>query len=137
MVLAVRAGSIYDPPSTPGLAHFLEHLIFKSTEDLSRHEIAATMQRCGNRFDPTTSKEIISIAGTVPMRAAEEALTMIASVVQRPVFDAADVDTERHVVLEELRDCEVDPSKRIETLADETMWGEHPMGRDTGGTTDG
>jgi predicted Zn-dependent peptidase len=134
IALAVHAGSVYDPPKTPGLAHFLEHLIFKSTDDLSRNDIAATMQRCGNRFDPTTSKEIISISGTVPMRKAGEALRLVASVAQRPRFDAGDLETERHVVIEELRDCDVDPSKRIETLADETIWGKHPMGRDTGGT---
>ena len=134
IALAVRAGSVYDPPKTPGLAHFLEHLIFKSTEDFSRPELAATMQRCGNRFDPTTSKEIVSIAGTVPARKSDDALRVVASVVQRPLFDARDLETERQVVLEELRDCEVDPSKRIEALADETMWGRHPLGRDTGGT---
>jgi len=134
VALAVRAGSVYDPPTRPGLAHFLEHLIFKSTQDFSRRELAATMQRCGNRFDPTTSKEIVSIAGTVPARKAGDALALVASVVQRPLFDAADMETERQVVLEELRDWEVDPSKRIEALADETMWGGHPLGRDTGGT---
>ena len=43
--LALRAGSIYDPPGADGLAHFLEHLIFKSTNDYSRHELGAAMQR--------------------------------------------------------------------------------------------
>jgi predicted Zn-dependent peptidase len=130
----VRAGSVYDPRKTAGLAHFLEHLIFKSTRDFSRQELAATMQRCGNRFDPTTSKELISISGTVPVSKSEDALRLVASVTQRPLFDSGDLETERQVVLEELRDWEVDPSKRIEALADKTMWGEHPLGRDTGGT---
>ena len=134
IALAVRAGSVYDPPRTAGLAHFLEHLIFKSTRDFSRHELAATMQRCGNRFDPTTSKELISISGTIPVERTDDALRLVASVALRPLFDADDLETERHVVLEELRDWEVDPSKRIEALADKTMWGEHPLGRDTGGT---
>ncbi|MDQ6766744.1 MAG: insulinase family protein [Candidatus Eremiobacteraeota bacterium] len=134
LTLAVRAGSVYDPPQTAGLAHFLEHLIFKSTQDFSRHELAAAMQRCGNRFDPTTSKEMISISGTVPVAKSDDALRLVASVAQRPLFDASDLETERQVVLEELRDWEVDPSKRIEVLADKTMWGEHPLGRDTGGT---
>lgn len=134
IALAVRAGSVYDPPRAAGLAHFLEHLIFKSTHDYSRHELAATMQRCGNRFDPTTSKEIISISGTVPVGKSDDALSLVASVAQRPLFDAGDLETERCVVLEELRDWEVDPSKRIEALTDRTMWGEHPLGRDTGGT---
>jgi len=134
LALAVRAGSVYDPPKAAGLAHFLEHLIFKSTHDFSRHELAATMQRCGNRFDPTTSKEIISISGTVPVGKSNDALRLVASVARRPLFDAGDLETERRVVLEELRDWEVDPSKRIEALTDRTMWGEHPLGRDTGGT---
>lgn len=134
IALAVRAGSVYDPPTGIGLAHFLEHLIFKSTEDFSRQQIAATMQRCGNRFDPTTNKETISIAGTVPMRKADDAMRLVASVAQRPLFRGADVETERQVVLEELRDWEVDPSKRIEALTDKTLWGSHPLGRDTGGT---
>jgi predicted Zn-dependent peptidase len=134
LTLAVRAGSAYDPPKRAGLAHFLEHLIFKSTQDFSRHELAATMQRCGNRFDPTTSKEIISIAGTVPAHKSDDALRLIASVAQRPLFNPDEVETERQVVLEELRDWEVDPSKRIEVLTDKTLWGSHPFGRDTGGT---
>jgi predicted Zn-dependent peptidase len=132
--LALRAGSLYDPPRRAGLAHFLEHLIFKSTQDFSRHQIAATMQRCGNRFDPTTGKEMISIAGTVPMSKIDPALELVASVTQRPLFNPDDLETERQVVLEELRDWEVDPSKCIEVLTDKTLWGSHPLGRDTGGT---
>lgn len=133
LCLAVRAGSVYDPPAANGLAHFLEHLIFKSTEDFTRHELAAAMQRCGNRFDPSTHKESIQISGSVPARKAGDAIALVASVAQRPRFAPEDIDTERHVVLEELRDWEDDPSKRIEVLADALLWGTHPMGRDTGG----
>ena len=131
---AVRAGSVYDPPRAPGLAHFIEHLIFKATDDYSRPQLAAAMQRCGNRFDPTTGKETITIAGTVPAGKVDDALRLVASVSQRPRFDRVDVETERQVVLEELRDWEDDPSKRIEALADRALWGSHPLGRDTGGT---
>ncbi len=134
LALAVRAGSIYDPPQTAGLAHFLEHLIFKSTDDYSRHELASAMQRCGNRFDPSTNKELISISGTVPVHKHDAALHLISSVTRRPRFDAGDVEVERQVVLEELRDWQEDPSKRIEVLTDAALWGSHPLGRDTGGT---
>lgn len=134
IALAIRAGSIFDPPGANGLAHFLEHLIFKSTDDYSRAELAAAMQACGNGFDPTTSKETISLAGTVPAHRTEDALHLLASVTQRPRFDARDFETERQVVLEELRDWEEDPSKRIEVLADAALWGSHPLGRDIGGT---
>ena len=116
--LAIRAGSVHDPANANGLAHFLEHLVFKSTHDYSRHELASAMQRCGNRFDPATSKEAIAISGTVPVRKADDALHLVASVSQRPRFDSDDIETERLVVLEELRDWEDDPSKRIEVLAD-------------------
>lgn len=133
LTLAVRAGSVFDPPNANGMAHFLEHLIFKSTQDYSRHELAAAMQRCGNRFDPHTRKEVIEISGTVPVRKAADALALVASVAQRPLFDLHDLETERQVVLEELRDWEDDPSKRIEALTDATLWGSHPLGRDTGG----
>jgi predicted Zn-dependent peptidase len=134
IAFAVRAGSVYDPPRATGLAHFLEHLVFKATDDYSRPELAEAMQRCGNRFDPTTGKETISIAGTVPTGKLDDALALVASVTQRPRFESDDVETERQVVLEELRDWEDDPSKRIEALADRTLWGTHPLGRDTGGT---
>jgi predicted Zn-dependent peptidase len=133
VTLAVRAGSVFDPPSANGMAHFLEHLVFKSTADYTRQELAAQMQRCGNRFDPHTRKEVVEISGTVPVGKADDALALVASVSQRPCFDAHDIETERQVVLEELRDWEDDPSKRIEVLADATLWGQHPLGRDTGG----
>ena len=131
--LALRAGSVYDPPGADGLAHFLEHLIFKSTDEYSRSELGAAMQRCGNRFDPSTSKELISISGTVPVAKTTVALDLLSSVVRTPRFDPADMETERRVVLEELRDWEDDPSKRIEVLTDATLWGPHPLGRDVGG----
>ncbi|MBV8172687.1 MAG: insulinase family protein [Candidatus Eremiobacteraeota bacterium] len=134
IALALRAGSVYDPPNAQGLAHFLEHLIFKATLDYSRQELAAALQRCGNRFDPATSKELISIMGSVPAAKADEALDLLSSVVRRPLFAAKDIETERKVVLEELRDWEDDPSKRIEVLTDEALWGSHPLGRDVGGT---
>jgi len=132
--LALRAGSLYDPPHANGLAHFLEHLIFKATADYSRQELAAAMQRCGNRFDPSTNKELISISGSVPVAKTELALDLISSVARRPLFDPKDLETERNVVLEELRDWEDDPSKRIEVLSDAALWGSHPLGRDIGGT---
>ena len=131
--LAIRAGSVYDPTNANGLAHFLEHLLFKSTEDYSRQELAAAMQRCGNRFDPATSKESIAISATVPLRKADDAMHLVASVSQRPRFDPDDMETERLVVMEELRDWEDNPSKRIEVLSDAALWGAHPLGRDTGG----
>ena len=134
IALTVRAGSVYDPHGAPGLAHFLEHLIFKATADYSRYELAAALQRCGNRFDPTTNKELVTISGMVPVAKSDVALDVLSSVVQRPLFDPADIETERHVVMEELRDWEDDPSKRIEVLTDATLWGTHPMGRDVGGT---
>jgi predicted Zn-dependent peptidase len=134
IALALRAGSIYDPRNANGLAHFLEHLIFKATLDYSRPQLAAAMQRCGNRFDPSTSKELISISGSVPEGKTDQALDLISSVVRRPLFAPADIETERKVVLEELRDWEDDPSKRIEVLTDEALWGSHPLGRDIGGT---
>jgi predicted Zn-dependent peptidase len=133
LTLAVRAGSVFDPPSANGMAHFIEHLIFKSTEDYSRRELAAAMQACGNRFDPHTRKEVIEISGTVPIAKSGDAAALVASVASRPRFDHADIETERQVVLEELRDWEDDPSKRIEVLSDATLWGAHPLGRDTGG----
>ncbi|GAC1447607.1 MAG: hypothetical protein PVSMB1_19830 [Gemmatimonadaceae bacterium] len=84
IALAIRAGSTFDPPGANGLAHFLEHLIFKATDDYSRTELAAAMQACGNGFDPTTSKETISLSGTVPAHRTEAALHLLASVTQRP-----------------------------------------------------
>jgi len=134
IALAVRAGSIYDPPEAAGLAHFLEHLLFKATSDYSRAQLAAAMQRCGNRFDPGTTKEIVSLSGTVPSHKTSDALHLLSSVTRHPLFAHPDIETERQVVLEELRDWQDDPSKRIEALTDAAMWGAHPLGRDIGGT---
>jgi predicted Zn-dependent peptidase len=134
IALAVRAGSVYDPPRSAGIAHFLEHLLFKATRDYTRAEVATAMQRCGNRFDPATSKELVSISGTVPAAKTGEALALLSSVTRHPLFDSRDVETERQVVLEELRDWQDDPSRRIELLTDAAMWGTHPMGRDIAGT---
>ena len=63
---AVRAGSVYDPPRAPGLAHFIEHLIFKATDDYTRPQLAAAMQRLGRAY-PTL--RLAPAAGEQPRQA--------------------------------------------------------------------
>ena len=98
----VGVGSRDEDERVWGVSHFLEHLLFKGTEQRSAQEIARGVDRRGGDFNAFTSREYTAYYCRLPAREAAHGIELLGDVLTRPALRADDVEAERTVILEEL-----------------------------------
>jgi predicted Zn-dependent peptidase len=130
----IRTGSRREVPEENGLAHFMEHMVFKGTERRSAEAIAREMDSVGGMLDAFTSKEQICFNAKVLDEHLPIAFDIIADLVLRPKFDSEDVKKERQVVLEEIKMDLDNPEYLLHDIFTRGFWPEHPLGRPILGT---
>ena len=130
----VRNGSRREIPQENGLAHFIEHMVFKGTERRSAEAIAREMDSVGGMLDAFTSKEQICFNAKILDEHLPIAFDVLADLVLRPKFDSEDVAKERQVVLEEIKMDQDNPESLLHELFTGGFWPEHPLGRPILGT---
>src|SRR5580692_5938372 len=99
----IRNGSRREVSEENGLAHFIEHMVFKGTERRSAEAIAREMDSVGGMLDAFTSKEQICFNAKVLDEHLPIAFDVIADLILRPNFDSEDVTKEQQVILEEIK----------------------------------
>lgn len=130
----IRHGSRREARSENGIAHFLEHMVFKGTERRSAEAIAREMDSVGGMLDAFTSKEQICFNAKVLDQNLPIAFDVLSDLVLRPKFDSGDVKKERQVVLEEIKMDLDNPEYLLHDLFTRGFWPEHPLGRPILGT---
>jgi predicted Zn-dependent peptidase len=130
----VRNGSRREVPEENGLAHFMEHMVFKGTERRSAEAIAREMDSVGGMLDAFTSKEQICFNAKILDEHLPIAFDVIADLVLRPKFDSEDVKKERKVVLEEIKMDLDNPEYLLHEIFTRGFWPGHPLGRPILGT---
>ncbi|CAN5586031.1 pitrilysin family protein [soil metagenome] len=132
--LWVRTGSRNETPAQAGVSHFLEHLLFKGTKDHSAIEIAEIFDGMGASTNAATGKESTHLYARFLDTHTDEAFELLSEMLLRPTYP--EIDSERHVVLEEIAMYEDEPSDRVHDVLDEAIFGEHPLGRRVLGSAD-
>lgn len=100
--VAVRAGSRDEAPDHYGLAHFVEHTIFKGTLRRRAWHILNRMERIGGELNAYTTKEETVIYTTYPAGHTTRALDLVADLVENSQFPAVEIERERQVVADEI-----------------------------------
>ena len=135
LVLMFGVGSRYEEERLGGASHFIEHLFFKGTSRRpTSKEIAEAIEGVGGVINASTDKEVTTYWTRVPAEHLELAVDVLFDIVTDSKLDAADVDRERMVILEELKMYQDLPQDYVHSLFEEVMWPGHPLGRDIGGT---
>lgn len=111
--LAVNAGSRDEKPEHYGIAHFVEHTIFKGTTHRKSFHIVNRMERIGGELNAYTSKEETFLYSIFPAEHYPRALELMADLVQNSIFPSAELEKEREVVLDELDSYRDMPSEAI------------------------
>lgn len=128
-------GSRYEDERTAGLAHFIEHMVFKgSSRYPTAQAISEAIEGVGGVLNAATDKEATLFWAKVPAGKLPLAANVLCDMVYHAVLDTAELHKERQVVIEELRMYQDNPQDYVHTLFDEVMWPDHPLGRDTAGT---
>src|SRR5215813_5225521 len=130
----IATGSREETPQETGISHFIEHMVFKGTENRSAEEIARSVDSIGGGLDAFTSKELVSYNVKVLDEHLPEAFDIVTDLVRNPLFDQTDIEKEKGVILEELK-MEVDnPEYLIHELFSSHFWKGHGLGRPIIGT---
>lgn len=130
ILLAFDAGARTERAEENGMAHFLEHLVFKGGRKYADHRaVNETAERMGGILNAYTSHDLVAFHITVRAEATGEALDLITDFVGRPHLDASELDRERGVVIQEINRSKDQPSVVAEHLIDRAAFGEHPLGR--------
>ncbi len=128
-------GSRVESADDCGLAHFIEHMVFKGGETYaSARQISEAVEGVGGVLNAATDREATIFWAKVPAERLDVAVSVLSDMLFRPRFRPEDVERERQVVIEELRMYEDSPQDHVHTLFDAVMWPHHPLGWDVAGT---
>ena len=127
----VLAGSRLEAPGQVGVAHFMEHITFKGTTAYpSTRAISEAIEGVGGSFNAATDRESTVYWVRVPLREVERAMDVVGELIVRPRLEAADIQSERAVIIEEIRSYLDDPSEYCQILFQTAMFGDGPLGRE-------
>jgi predicted Zn-dependent peptidase len=137
VLVAFDAGARTERADENGMAHFLEHLVFKGGEKYDDYrKVNETAERMGGVLNAYTSHDLVAFHITSRAESAMEAMDLLSDFVGRPKLDGDELDKERGVVIQEIARYKDQPSMVAEELIDQAAFGDHPLGRTVLGPED-
>jgi predicted Zn-dependent peptidase len=127
-------GSRHEPSESMGIAHFVEHMLFKGTPGRSAEEIAQQVDSIGGQIDAFTSKEYAGYYLKVLDEHLPLAVDILADLISNPLMADDDIEKEKKVILEEIKMVEDTPDDLVHEIFAEGFWSGHPLGRPILGT---
>jgi zinc protease len=132
VLVAVRNGAFTQDSAEQGLAHLYEHVLFRSYRgDATAFGMEAS--RLNGRFNGATSDEVVYYFVAVPSKRTDDAIQLMARLLQDARFSEGDLKDERPVVLNELQRYQSDPELRLERRVERMLWGVSWSRKDKGG----
>lgn len=133
-IVLCGAGSRYETKETNGISHFLEHMFFKGTKKRpTASDISHALDAIGADYNAFTGKENTGYhikAASVHLPLIVE---MLSDMLWNSVFDEAEIEKERGVIIEEINLYEDTPMRRVAEVYEQVLWGDQPLGWDIGG----
>jgi predicted Zn-dependent peptidase len=130
----VGSGSRDEPDELSGASHFLEHLLFKGTESRSAAAIAEALDEVGGDCNAFTTKEYTTFYIRLLAEHLPLGLDILSEIMWEPALRPADVDAERSVILDEILMHADEPADLAAEQWQQSLFPDHPLGRDTLGT---
>jgi predicted Zn-dependent peptidase len=123
------SGSRHEPASLNGIAHLFEHMVFKGAGGRSAREISEAIEDVGGDLNAATDRDSTVFTASVLPEHVSLGIELIADMVQRPHFDAAELVREKDVVLQELGESRETPSDIIFDDLQSAAYGDQSLGR--------
>lgn len=125
----VNVGTRHEEASFNGISHLLEHMAFKGTTHRSAREIAESIENVGGHLNAYTSRENTTYLARVLSSDVPLAVDLLSDILQFSTFKQEELEKERHVVLQEIRDSHDSPDDLLFDLLQETAFPNQALGR--------
>jgi predicted Zn-dependent peptidase len=126
----VGAGSRDEDGAVAGASHFLEHLLFKGTDDRSARDIAEAVDAVGGDINAFTTKEYTAFYVRALSGSLDLGLDILSDIMWAPAFRAEEVEAERQVILEEILMHADEPADLVHEVFTDALYPGHPLGRE-------
>jgi predicted Zn-dependent peptidase len=134
MGIWLRTGSRHEREDQNGIVHFLEHMVFKGTQNRSGEEIARAADAIGGHLDAFTSKEFTCFSIKVVDEHLPRAFDIVTDLVKNPLLRSSDIVKETKVIQEEIKMVEDTPDDLVHEIFNKSYWAHHSLGRPILGT---
>jgi predicted Zn-dependent peptidase len=132
--ILINAGTRDEKDMEHGMAHFIEHVIFKGTNKRSVYQILNRLDNVGADLNAYTTKEETCIHASFLNRFYDRSLELIADIVFNPAFPDKEMEKEKDVIIDEINSYKDNPSEKIFDDFEEIVFDGHPIGRNILGT---
>jgi predicted Zn-dependent peptidase len=132
--LIINVGSRDELKKETGLAHFIEHVIFKGTKKRKAYHILSRLEDVGGEINAYTSKEETVIQTAFLHQHYERSIELIADIITNSTFPQKELDKEKEVVIDEINYYKDTPSEQIFDDFDQLLFPNHPLGNNILGT---
>ena len=131
----IAAGSRYETRETNGIAHFAEHMFFKGTERRpTARDIAGEIDAIGGEFNAFTGKEYTGYYVKCAAEHRDTALDVLVDMLRHSKFDPEEIEREKGVIVEEMNMYFDTPRDYVDSVYDDLLYGDQPLGWDIIGT---
>lgn len=124
----VGTGSERETPQNNGISHFIEHMMFKGTQQRSARQLAESFDEIGGQVNAFTSKEMTCYYAKVLDQHFSTALTILSDMFFDSVFAEEEIEKEKKVIIEEIRMVDDTPDDLVHDLLSEASLGQHSLG---------
>lgn len=136
LTIHIPAGSRDEHELPAGLAHFVEHMVFKGTARRSARELSFDIENAGGQINACTSEDQTVYEGRGEAELLPVLADVLADMVWNATFPEPEIQLEREVIGEEITMYRESPSDHIGDLISKAMWGDHPLGHPISGSLD-
>jgi predicted Zn-dependent peptidase len=130
----IKTGSRHESAEWNGISHFVEHMVFKGTQNRTAEQIAREVDSVGGNMDAFTAKECICFDVKVLDDHLPTAVDILSDLVLNPIFEPKELVRERGVILEEIKMDEDNPDYLVHEIFTQNFWKDHPLGKPILGT---
>ncbi|PKR80916.1 peptidase M16 [Brumimicrobium salinarum] len=134
--VVVKAGSRYEQENEEGLAHFLEHCIFKGTKNRRAFHVLSRLDSVGGELNAYTTKEEICVYSSFTTEHFKRASNLLADIMLNSTFPENEIQKEKEVVLDEINSYLDSPSDKIFDEFESYLFPNHPLGNNILGTVE-
>lgn len=135
IMFLVKVGSRYEDEKMSGIAHFVEHMMFKGTKTRpTSKDVGMAIETIGGSSNAFTSTDYTGYYIKVPVTNSQKALPILTDMLTEGLFDIGEIEKERGVIIEEIRMYEDNPTSKVRSFWDEKFFGNSPLGRDIAGS---
>ncbi|RLC46380.1 MAG: hypothetical protein DRH57_06175 [Candidatus Cloacimonadota bacterium] len=132
--LWVRIGSNWETDENAGYSHFIEHIVFKGTKKFAMDELSQLIPSVGGEINAFTEYDATCYYVNLPSESIAVGMEVISQLCQFPLFNEEQISKEKNVVIEELKESQMNPNDKILRNTLQHCFTHHRYGRDIAGT---